>query len=194
MYSIRIPFKITLVNDKFGSKFHLLRQMIYRYTPRKKKTSSGVTKSFVLCNNSPLKEFLIGCIFYKVPAITTCFSEIRRQLVIINQNWLILFEDGIKRCNELIIDEACRVIKYLAIGFRWTLGGESTVTCHHSMWLYYSNGYSNIQAHSTDCFQLMKCPLLCQYCRQSSWYSISILPSLMLINCFNCYSGDTNNH
>lgn len=44
MYSIRIPFKITLVNDKFGSKFHLLRQMIYRYTPRKKNVLGGHEK------------------------------------------------------------------------------------------------------------------------------------------------------
>lgn len=143
------------------------------YTPEK--TSSGVIKSFVLCNNSPLKEFLIGCIFYKAPTITTCFSEIRRQLVIINQNWLIWFEEMvIKRCNELIIDEACSVIKYLAMGFRWTIGGESSVTCHHSMRLFYSNRYCNIQAHATDCFQLMKCPLHRQYSRQNSWYLISI--------------------
>lgn len=45
MYSIRIPFKITLVNDKFGSKFHLLKQMIYWYTPRKKKRPRGSRKA-----------------------------------------------------------------------------------------------------------------------------------------------------
>lgn len=36
----------------------------------------GVMKSFVFCDNLLLKEFLIGCIFYKVLVIMICFSEI----------------------------------------------------------------------------------------------------------------------
>lgn len=41
-----------------------------------KKMFLGVMKSFVFCNNLLLKEFLIGCIFYKVLVIMICFSEI----------------------------------------------------------------------------------------------------------------------